>query len=233
MEPVLVAQGQPTKFQVEFFGFPPPVVTWYRYTFPVPNTEDFIVTTDSSSSTLEITKPLLDDSGIFTCVLENLAGATKSSANLSVTETADMMSLASSDVTTAGVASSGAVTTVRSPTEMASASTSQTTESSQYLASSCVQMVSKLKPMSFKVGDTIRFNFLFGQGDKSQLKFYHNGKSIGDTLGDGRQVETSFEGNLATLTVKGATVADSGLYECIMKSEAGEAKCQVQCSITD
>ena len=86
MEPVTVREGESAKFHVEFIGQPNPAVTWYRYSFPVKDSKDFQITTTDTSSTLVINKTCADDGGIFTCLLENIIGASKSSSNLNVIE---------------------------------------------------------------------------------------------------------------------------------------------------
>ena len=89
LEPVNVTEGQEAKFTVEFEGDPPPAVKWFRYSFPVQNSDDFKVVNDTHKSTLVILKTCLDDSGIFTCLVENLVGSSKASTNLNVIESGD------------------------------------------------------------------------------------------------------------------------------------------------
>ena len=86
LEPVNVTEGQEAKFIVEFDGDPPPAVKWFRYTFPVESSDDFKVINDTNKSILVIKQTCLDDSGIFTCLLENLVGSSKASTNLNVVE---------------------------------------------------------------------------------------------------------------------------------------------------
>ena len=86
MEPVTVTEGEPATFSVQFSGSPNPVVKWFRYSFPVHDSKDFMITTSDSSSSLKIAKTCADDSGVFTCLLENIVGASKSSSNLNVME---------------------------------------------------------------------------------------------------------------------------------------------------
>merc|ERR1719158_2793307 len=86
LEPVTVKEGDEAVFSVTFDGSPNPAVTWYRYSFPVKNSKDFKILTTDTGSTLTITKTCADDSGIFTCLLENIIGSTKSSSNLNVME---------------------------------------------------------------------------------------------------------------------------------------------------
>ena len=86
LEPVNVTEGQEAKFIVEFEGDPPPAVKWFRYSFPVENSDDFKVINDTNKSILIISKTCQDDSGIFTCLLENLVGSSKASTNLNVVE---------------------------------------------------------------------------------------------------------------------------------------------------
>ena len=86
MEPVTVVEGEPAVFKVEFQGSPCPAVKWFRYSFPVHDSKDFRILTTDTASSLTIAKTCADDSGVFTCLLENIVGAAKSSSNLNVME---------------------------------------------------------------------------------------------------------------------------------------------------
>jgi titin len=86
LEPVSVTEGQPAVFRAVFSGQPNPVVKWYRYSFPVHDSKDFKIFTTDTESILTIAKTCADDSGVFTCLLENIVGAAKSSSNLNVME---------------------------------------------------------------------------------------------------------------------------------------------------
>ena len=86
LEPLTVKEGEMASFVVQFSGQPNPAVKWYRYSFPVKDSKDFQIVTTDTSSTLTITKTCADDSGVFTCLLENIIGAAKSSTNLNVIE---------------------------------------------------------------------------------------------------------------------------------------------------
>ena len=86
LEPVTVDEGQTATFKVTFAGSPVPAVKWFRYSFPVADSEDFKILTTETSSSLTILKTCADDGGVFTCLLENIVGASKSSSNLNVME---------------------------------------------------------------------------------------------------------------------------------------------------
>ena len=181
-------EGESAAFRVEFSGCPVPAVKWYRYAFPIHNSKDFQIVTDDNSSTLTIAKTRPDDSGIFTCLLENLGGATKSSTNLNVVE-----------------------------------------EGQEYVLSASTKTSRTLKEMNVDDGDRIRFDIQFTGGDKTKLEFYHNQEKLVE--GDG--VKIDFENDVASLTIEKAKVSNSGLYECIMKTEGGEAKCQITCHVLE
>ena len=87
MEPVSVNENEAAKFRVEFEANPVPVVKWLRYTFPLKDSVEISIENDANSSTMIIRKTCVDDAGIFTCLIENPAGATKTSTNLTVMET--------------------------------------------------------------------------------------------------------------------------------------------------
>jgi len=54
----------------------------------------------------------------------------------------------------------------------------------------------------------------------------------------GRKIEESsgititVENEVASLLIEKANPNHSGLYECIMRTEGGEARCQVNCQVT-
>ena len=186
LEPVTAKEGEPATFTVQFVGAPPPEVKWYRYTFPVKNSKDFqIVNTDTTSS-LTITKTCADDAGVFTCLLENIAGAAKTSSNLNVMETGR-----------------------------------------EYVMETSTRTVHTMKEMSVNEGDNIRFDIGFSGGDKSNLSFSHDGKTIEETRG----ISITVENEVASLLIEKAGPEHSGLYECVMRTEGGEAHCQVRCKV--
>lgn len=187
LEPVTVKEGESATFSVEFDGQPNPSVTWYRFSFPVKDSKDFMITTTESSSSLKIAKTCLDDSGVFTCLLENIMGASKSSSNLNVME-----------------------------------------EGQEYFMEASTKSMRTMKEMNINEGDNIRFDIGFSGGDKSNLEFSHNGKKIEEIEG----VSIKVENEVASLLIEKANPSHSGLYECLMKTEGGEARCQVQCNIT-
>ena len=187
MEPVTVNEGEAAIFNVEFDGQPNPAVTWYRYSFPVKDSKDFKIATSETSSSLTITKTCADDGGIFTCLLENIIGAAKSSSNLNVME-----------------------------------------EGQQYIMQSSTKTMRTMKEMNINEGDNIRFDIGFTGGDKSNLEFSHNGNKIEEMNG----VSIKVENEVASLLIEKAVPSHSGLYECIMKTDGGEARCQVHCNIT-
>ena len=187
MEPVTVNEGESASFEVEFSGQPNPAVTWYRYSFPVKDSKDFKITTTDTTSTLTITKTCLDDGGVFTCLLENIIGAAKSSSNLNVME-----------------------------------------EGQEYTMQASTKTMRTLKEMNINEGDNIRFDIGFTGGNKSNLEFSHNGNKINEMNG----VSIKVENEVASLLIERAVPSHSGLYECIMRTEGGEARCQVQCNIT-
>ena len=186
LEPITVTEGQAATFTVHFVGNPAPEIKWYRYTFPVKNSNDFkIVTTDTSSS-LTILKTCADDAGVFTCLLENIAGAAKTSSNLVVMET-----------------------------------------SREYLMETTTSSTHTMKEMSVSEGDNIRFDIGFSGGDKNNLEFTHDGRTIEETSG----ISITVDNEVASLLIEKAEPDHSGLYECIMRTEGGEARCQVHCRV--
>lgn len=134
-----------------------------------------------------------DDSGIFTCILENNAGSTKSSTNLTVVEKEE--------------------TTYTSQIHHES-------RSSQMASTS-----NSIKTMHVKTSDKIRIDIQFKDGAKSDLTFTHNDKCLNESNEEG--IEITFCNDIATLTIENAGSQHSGMYQCIMKTNGGEARCHV------
>ena len=187
LEPITVKEGELASFTVKFSGQPNPAVKWYRYTFPVKDSKDFQIVTTDTSSTLTITKTCTDDSGVFTCLLENIIGAAKSSSNLNVME-----------------------------------------DGQEYVMQASTKTMRTMKEMNINEGDNIRFDIGFSGGDKSDLEFSHNGNKIMETNG----ISITMENEIASLLIEKADPEHSGLYECTMRTEGGEARCQVQVNIS-
>ena len=193
LEPANVTEGQEARFHVEFDGEPAPAVKWFRYSFPVENSDDFKVINETNKSTLIIKQTCQDDSGIFTCLLENLVGSSKASTNLTVVEAGE-----------------------------------------EYVMQASTKSKRTLKEMQVNEGDNIRFDIQFTAGDKSNLTFFHDGKTIKEEDMDGKEtggVKISVENDVATLLIANATPKNSGTYECHMKTDGGEATCSVMCNV--
>ena len=77
-------EGQPVKFLVEFKGHPKPTVSWFRESIRLENTPDFQITTKDGTSQLFISEVFADDSGKFSCTLENSSGKAETVADLLV-----------------------------------------------------------------------------------------------------------------------------------------------------
>jgi hypothetical protein len=189
LEPVTVTEGQEAKFEIEFEGDPMPVVKWYRYSFPIVDSDDFKITTEGGRSTLTVLNACPDDTGIFSVVLENIGGASKSSTNLNVVEAGQ-----------------------------------------EYVLQASTRTTRRLQEMTVSAGDNIRFDIQFTAGDKSQLEFFHDGRPLKE---EEEGVKILFDNDLATLLIEHAAPKHSGLYECLMKTLGGEARCQVKCQVVE
>merc|ERR1712210_334066 len=91
--------------------------------------------------------------------------------------------------------------------------------------------VTTSKTMHVKKSDKIRIDIQFKDGSKSDLTFTHNGTPLTDSNQDG--IEITFANDIATLTIANAEPKHSGMYQCIMKTEGGEAKCSVKCEVDE
>ena len=78
-------------------------------------------------------------------------------------------------------------------------------------------------------GDSIRFDIGFSGGSKENLTFFHDSKEIAE----GEGISIKVENDVASLMIETAEPCHSGLYECLMKTEGGEASCQVKCQVTE
>jgi hypothetical protein len=187
LEPLAVPEGEAATFTVEFVGSPSPEVKWYRYTFPVKDSKDFKIVTTETTSTLTILRTCADDAGVFTCLLENIVGAAKTSSNLVVKET-----------------------------------------SREYVSEATTSSTHTMEEMAVSEGDNIRFDIGFSGGDRNNLEFTLDGRTLEEKSG----ISISVENEVASLLIEKAGPEHSGLYECIMRTEGGEARCQVRCRVT-
>merc|ERR1719273_2888487 len=85
------------------------------------------------------------------------------------------------------------------------------------------------KIMHVKKKDKIRIDIQFKDGSKSDLTFTHDGITLTESNQEG--IEITFSNDIATLTIDNAEEKHSGLYQCIMKTEGGEARCSVNCQV--
>merc|ERR1719420_1200924 len=91
------------------------------------------------------------------------------------------------------------------------------------------QQSSTSKVMQVKKNDKIRIDIQFKDGSKSDLTFKHNGKELKDE----KEISIEFKNDIASLTIVNADLKHTGIYECIMKTEGGEARCSVQCQVVE
>lgn len=215
-------ENEPAVFNVEFEANPAPIVKWLRYTFEMKNCEEIKIDTHETSSTMTIKNACSDDGGIFTCLLENPAGATKSSTNLTVLEASNAT----------------VVETKQSQSSMSKISTSSSTSVSKAMSSQSMMSKSSIieksqenvsKTMHVKRNDKIRIDIQFKDGTKSDLTFTHNGHKLEDSNKDG--IEITVANDIATLSISNAEPKHSGTYQCIMKTEGGEARCTINCIV--
>ncbi len=85
-----------------------------------------------------------------------------------------------------------------------------------------------LKEMTVNSGDSIRFDIGFSGGSKENLEFRHEGRRLVEGAGG---VRIQVEKDVASLIIEAAAADHSGLYECIMRTDGGEARCQVRCLV--
>ncbi len=207
LEPTTALEGQEVHLRVYFRGNPKPTARWFRNAVPIFDSDAYAVTDDGENSSVLVVKdPKQEDSGVFTCLLENISGAVKTSANLSVLAPAEDEGGEGAEEECGGG-----------------------DEEEQYMVSASTVTTRTLKEMSVAEGDTIRFDIQFKDGDRSQLRFRKDGDELSE---EGRRTKVSVDGEVAALTISDARAGqDSGLYECIMKTDGGEAKVQVKVEV--
>ncbi len=69
---------------MEFTGYPPPVIQWFREGFEIQTSRDFQIMTTPTRSTLYIPEVFPEDTGIFTVKIHNPHGMAQCKANLQV-----------------------------------------------------------------------------------------------------------------------------------------------------
>ncbi len=211
LEPTTVREGEPVSLRVLFRGTPVPAARWFRDAVPIFDSDAYDVFSDGEgASVLTVKHPKQEDSGVFTCLLENLAGAVKTSANLSVLREGPEEG-GDGD----GDGNGG----------------DDDDDDGQYLVSASTVTTRTLKEMSVREGDTIRFDIQFRDGDRSQLRFRKDGMDLPEEDEDAR-LKVSVEGEVAALTIERARAPeDSGTYECIMRTAGGEARVTVKVNV--
>ncbi|CAH8561518.1 unnamed protein product [Schistosoma turkestanicum] len=86
LQPITVPESSEITFSVEFDGEPIPEVIWTREQVDIEHKENYKITTTSTTSQLEISKVLLEDTGNFSVTLRNPAGQACSKSRLTVTQ---------------------------------------------------------------------------------------------------------------------------------------------------
>ena len=72
------------RFSVEFTGYPPPVIQWFREGFEIQTSRDFQIMTTPTRSTLYIPEVFPEDTGMFTVKIHNQYGMAQCKAMLQV-----------------------------------------------------------------------------------------------------------------------------------------------------
>ena len=227
LEPLVVEEDDQAKLIVAFEANPRPVIKWLRYTFQLKTNEDIHIDEQDNSSTLTIKKACLDDTGIFTCLLENPAGSTKSSTNLTVLEKNPQINEQQMMESTTTYTSSSFMEQKKSSSTMIQESSRK--QSSQIIEEQSSKTQVGNKTMHVKKNDKIRIDIQFKDGSKSDLTFTHNGTPLTESNQEG--IEITFSNDIATLTIDNSQPKHSGTYQCIMKTEGGEARCSVNCQV--
>ena len=85
LQPLSSRTGKKVRLHCQFQGEPQPTITWYRNeSVLLPTADRLDITTEPTSSVLEISQIVLDDTGIYTCRAVNEAGSAITSANFIV-----------------------------------------------------------------------------------------------------------------------------------------------------
>merc|ERR1712066_746704 len=172
-----------------------------------------------------------------TCLLENPAGATKTSTNLTVMEEKTNQCISNQQQISSETAvqqqensSSSSATSHScqkqsfvSQTHVTTSTFSQQSSTAQHIQNQSSQQqqekITTSKTMHVKRNDKIRIDIQFKDGSKSDLTFTNDGTPLTDSNQDG------IANDIATLTITNAEPKHSGMYQCIMKTAGGEAKC--------
>lgn len=85
LQPLSSRTGKKVRLHCQFQGEPQPTITWYRNeSVLLPTADRLGITTEPTSSVLEISQVVLEDTGIYTCRAVNEAGSAITSANFIV-----------------------------------------------------------------------------------------------------------------------------------------------------
>lgn len=85
LQPLSSRTGKKVRLHCQFQGEPQPTITWYRNeSVLLPGADRLDITTEPTSSVLEISQVVLEDTGIYTCRAVNEAGSAITSANFIV-----------------------------------------------------------------------------------------------------------------------------------------------------
>ncbi|KAK3082882.1 hypothetical protein FSP39_007872 [Pinctada imbricata] len=86
LRPSRVTEGKPVTLEVQFKGYPPPIISWYRDNFEIHPSHDFQILTTETNSTLYIPEVFPEDTGLFMVKAYNMYGTVQCKAKLTVVE---------------------------------------------------------------------------------------------------------------------------------------------------
>ena len=83
---VAVNIGENARIQCQYSGSPTPTITWYKDGKPIPNNDQrFTITQETTTlSVLTVNNTNMDDKGVYSVKLTNIAGDVEGKANLTV-----------------------------------------------------------------------------------------------------------------------------------------------------
>ena len=84
LQPLSSRPGKKIRFHCQFNGEPAPIITWYRNETLLVTSDRVVITMETGSSVMEISRLELDDTGVYTCRAVNEAGIATTSANVIV-----------------------------------------------------------------------------------------------------------------------------------------------------
>lgn len=205
LQSVNVPDGGSVTFECKVEGHPRPVITWFRQTACIKQSQDFMMVYDDETNmaSLTIAEVFPEDAGTFTCVAKNAAGFSSSSAEL---------------VVEAPLSDHGSESTLTSRRSL-----SRESSLMDILEGIPPTFSQRPRTKAVEEGTDVELECRLVAVPEPEVVWFHNGKRIKNTERIAILSESDVHMYCSIIQIKDVRKEDEGTYDIIARNREGEA----------